>query len=204
MVMRETPRRAATLFAVLTLLFAACAGGGAEDDAIDAAAQTEAAVEGEESTEEEVEEQEEDEGRGGPPLEGCPPAHALAGPRPSNARVMKGLVRPLEGKKCRIEGSINMIRLPRSERRTVIGVDLRGLNEKATYDAFIHTRACKEGAGPRYRLAGIPMGGRFRATGDFAAEEEILAQGTVGRKAISVVVYENRRPVACADLRPEE
>jgi hypothetical protein len=118
---------------------------------------------------------------------------------------MQGVVLPLDGKKCTIQGTINLVRLPKEQNRTVMSLDIRGLKGKATYQAFAHTRACKDDGGPRYQLNGKDIGGKFRPDeGGSVAELEIESRGIAGKEAVSIVIYEGDRAVACADLRPEE
>lgn len=202
--MRGTGHRAAALIAVAALLFVACEGGGDEPDPLDAAAEQEEPEEVEETPTEEPEEEAQQEGGGPPPGKGPPCPQPRGGPRPSEARVMQGVVVPLDGKKCSIFGTINLIRLPREQGYTVMSLDIRGLKGKATYQAFAHTRACKDDGGPRYQVKGKEIGGKFRTDeGGSVGELEIESRGTAGKEAVSIVIFEGDRAVACADLRPE-
>ncbi len=202
--MRGTAHRMAALITVAALVLFACGGDEGERDPVDAAAQQEETEEVEETATEEPEEEPENEGGGPPPGEGPPCPKARGGPRPSNARVMQGVVLPFDGKKCTIQGTINLIRLPSEQGYTVMSLDIRGLKGNSTYGAFAHTRACKDDGGPRYRLKGKEIGGKFRAEGGSVAELEIESPGTAGKEAVSIVIFEGDRAVACADLRPAE
>ncbi len=202
--MRRTGYRAAALIAVAALLFVACDGG--EDGPTDTAAEQEETEEVEETPTEETPTEEPVHEEGGPPPGKGPPCpKARGGPRPSEARVMQGVVLPLDGKKQTICGTINLVRLPKEQNRTVMSLDIQGLKGKSTYQAFAHTRACKQDGGPRYQLNGKDIGGKFRSDDQGSvAEVEIESRGIAGKEAVSIVIFEGSRAVACADLRPAE
>jgi hypothetical protein len=194
--------------ASLLFVFVACDDGRTESD--ETAVNQEDEIDAEETPTEEPEDKGKKGKGGGPPGReaGCK-RPSRAAPTRSLARVMKGTVVPLDRMHCDIEGTINMVRLPSQEKRTVMSLDIQGLDRKATYEVFVHTKPCKDGGGPPYLLdAKAPagpdnlVGGKFSSEGRSVAELEKSTRGSVGKEGVSIVIYEDGHPVACADLLP--
>ncbi|HEY3209282.1 MAG TPA: hypothetical protein VGL18_05750 [Actinomycetota bacterium] len=136
---------------------------------------------------------------------------ALAGPAGSSSGVVvtSGAFHAFAaGEGMDISGQAQMVRT--ADGRTIVAIEVRGLNPETTYGSHVHAAACGVGnADGHYKFdpAGPPAPPNEIWPGPFTTNPAgigngfTIADGTAGPTAVSVVVHApGGAKIACADL----
>lgn len=124
------------------------------------------------------------------------------------ATVTRGDFHAFNGSSLPITGNATMIRT--ADGRTIVTIQVRGLDANTDYGSHVHKQACADGlAGTHYRFdpdgAGTPPNeiwpGPFTTNAAGAGNGGTIAGGTAGLTAVSVVIHApGGAKIACADL----
>jgi hypothetical protein len=124
------------------------------------------------------------------------------------AVVTRGEFNAFNGSTLPISGQATMVRT--ADGRTIVTIQVTGLEPGLTYPSHVHAQACADGlAGGHYKFD--PAGavtppneiwpGPFTTNPAGAGRGHTVAQGTAGQGAVSVVIHApGGAKIACADL----
>lgn len=125
------------------------------------------------------------------------------------ATVTRGDFHAFNGSSLPITGNATMIRT--ADGRTIVTIQVQGLEAGLTYGSHVHAQACENGlAGGHYRFdpagAATPPNeiwpGPFTTNAAGSGSGDTIAAGTASSAAVSVVIHApTGAKIACADLQ---